>query len=83
MNGLAIPSNARGAALLGVAWTCAGLAVAVVVTRFYVRLRIIDNLRVNDWLILLTLVRNILVPTSMDGSGRSHFTELVCVRAWL
>lgn len=47
-----------GPALLAVAWVFAAIAFVVVASRYYVRLRIVQEhrLRVDDWLILITYV---------------------------
>ena len=45
-----------GPTLLVLAWLCAGIAIAVVSLRYYVRIRIIEKIHRDDWIILLTLV---------------------------
>ena len=57
---LSIPATDRGTALLVVVWMCAAIAVIVVAIRFYVRTHITEKVRINDWVILLTLVRDSL-----------------------
>jgi hypothetical protein len=45
-----------GPAVIAVAWVSATLALAIVIARFYVRLRVVKSLKVDDCIILLTLV---------------------------
>lgn len=52
----AMVANDLGPAVVAVAWTFAALATLVVGTRIYVRLRILKTLRIDDYVILLTLV---------------------------
>jgi hypothetical protein len=45
-----------GPAIVAVAWSFAALATLVVGVRIHVRLRILQTLRIDDYIILLTLV---------------------------
>lgn len=48
--------NSLGAAVVAVAWVFGALAIFVVATRFYVRMRIVRKLFKDDYIILITLV---------------------------
>ncbi|KAI0384613.1 hypothetical protein F5Y04DRAFT_277339 [Hypomontagnella monticulosa] len=50
----AAPDN-LGPAVLSVAWVFAGISILVVAARFYVRIRIVRKLGIDDYIILLTL----------------------------
>lgn len=54
-----------GPAVLAVAWSFAVLAAAVVGARIYVRLQVVRRLRIDDYIILLTLVS---LPSSVQNS---------------
>lgn len=52
-----------GPTVLIIAWVFAALACLVVGTRFYTRTKIVKYLTIDDWIILLTLVR---IPKKAD-----------------
>lgn len=53
---MASPDNNLGPAVVIVAWIFSAIAIAVVFTRYYIRLKIVRKTTIDDWLILLTLV---------------------------
>jgi hypothetical protein len=53
---LKIAAENKGPVLLTIAWVFATIAIVVVASRLYVRLRLINRFRVDDWLITATFV---------------------------
>ncbi len=47
-----------------ISWLFAAVATIVVFTRYYVRLRVKRSTGIDDWIILLTLVRPYILATS-------------------
>ncbi|KAI1630918.1 hypothetical protein F4809DRAFT_634625 [Biscogniauxia mediterranea] len=58
-----------GPAVLSIAWVFAGLSIAIVIARFYVRLRIVKRIGLDDCIILITLLL---------GLGNSIFLTISC-----
>ncbi|KAI0152044.1 hypothetical protein F4776DRAFT_599985 [Hypoxylon sp. NC0597] len=68
-------SDDLGPAVLGVAWTFAGISILIVALRFYVRLGIVKKLTLDDYVIILTLIfslgNSVLLTISTSwGLGR-------------
>jgi hypothetical protein len=46
----------KGSTMMGVMWSLTVLAIVVVVTRLYIRQRLLRNLGLDDWLIVASMV---------------------------
>jgi hypothetical protein len=60
----------NGPALLAIAWVFAAIAIVVVASRLYVRLRLVNRFKVDDWFIIATFVsrmKNNLVGVSLTS----------------
>lgn len=82
-----------GIALIIVAWVFAAIAIVIVATRYYVRMRIVRKIHVDDWLILITLASPaskqyivstdmLMLPSSVSPLVTAHFAPLLLTGAW-
>lgn len=55
-NSFSSPDENRGPAILQVMWITAALAILVVAGRFYVRYAYLHRIKIEDWLMLTSLV---------------------------
>jgi hypothetical protein len=73
-------ANDLGPAVVAVAWTFAALATAVVGARIYVRLRFLRTLKIDDYIILLTLLlgfgNSIFLTMAVDWGLGQHLSVL-------
>ncbi|KAL8795389.1 MAG: hypothetical protein Q9195_002130 [Heterodermia aff. obscurata] len=69
----------RGSAILIVSWIECGVAITIVAARVYTRSRIIHNIGIDDWMILIALVlavicSSIVTADVYHGGGRHYAT---------
>jgi hypothetical protein len=61
-------SSNLGPGVLAVSWVFGALAIIIVGTRYYVRLRIVERFTIDDWLIALVLVNShfqYIIPSTL------------------
>lgn len=82
----------RGPLVMGVTWTFSGLALIAVGVRFWVRIAVIKQLKIEDWLMLLAVLLNTACVTSLTvafhyGFGKHDlsltFDQAVHIGKWI
>ena len=49
----------KGPKILAVLWTLTGLTTVIVIVRVYIRLKLLRNFGMDDYLIVISIVRNL------------------------